>query len=139
MTKKILVVEDDLALARLFLAALKAEGWRGVIAGSGHEALTTVAARPPDAIVLDLLLPDMDGLQLIDMLHALPEGFAGPIIIVTASDLSGEARARLQGSVNQILRKGEHTLAQLTLQLHACLDSRTSSSPPRASMERRHD
>jgi signal transduction histidine kinase/DNA-binding response OmpR family regulator len=117
----ILIVEDDRAISDLFLRALESEGWHAVVARTGREALTTITARPPAAIMLDPLLPDIDGVQLITTLRERPGRVECPIIIVTARDMSSADRAQIQGSARQILRKGEHSPEELTRQLHCCL------------------
>ncbi|MBX0330565.1 response regulator [Oscillochloris sp. ZM17-4] len=115
----ILVVEDDSATADLYLRALEGEGWRAVVAESAREALSAITVHHPAAIVIDLLMPDMDGVQMISTLRTRPGSIACPIIIMAASDLSGAERAQLKRSARQILTNGAHTLDDLPRQMHS--------------------
>ncbi|NNJ13223.1 response regulator [Chloroflexales bacterium ZM16-3] len=123
----ILVVEGDHALAELYQRTLEGAGWRVVIARTGREALTAITTHPPAAIMLDLLLPDMDGVHLINTLRERPGRVECPTIIVISSDLSNADRAQVQGSTRQILRNGAHTFSELTKQLHCCLATHSST------------
>jgi CheY-like chemotaxis protein len=84
---QLLVVDDAAANRRLLAALLGSEGYRVRVASTGQEALDLVLEDPPDGIVLDLLLPDMHGSELVERLRGL--GFATPILVVT-----GDSRAR---------------------------------------------
>jgi CheY-like chemotaxis protein len=117
----ILVVADDRTITDPLLRALEGTGWRAVVARTGREALTAITARQPVVIVLDLLLPDMDGVQLIATLCERPGRVECPITIIASHDLSSAERAQLQSSARQLLRKGVLTLEELTRQMHCCL------------------
>jgi CheY-like chemotaxis protein len=84
--KTVLVVEDEPAIRGLLSLTLEAERYRVATAEDGHEALSRIRDRPPDAILLDLLLPRMDGWGVIRSLKH--DGMAGqiPIIAVSAGD-----------------------------------------------------
>ena len=84
----------------------------------GRAALAQVAQRRPSVILLDLMLPEMDGLQVIDELRASPSGQTIPIIVLTAKDLTVDERARLDTSVTQILQKGTYTSDELLRNVH---------------------
>ena len=64
-------------------------------AGNGRQALECVARRPPSVIVLDLLMPEMDGFELVAALQADPGWHDIPVIVITALDLNAIDRARL--------------------------------------------
>ena len=84
MTPKILVVDDEPDMLELISFNLKPEGYNVFTAGSGPEALNQARAILPDLIVLDLMLPDLDGVAVCEILHRLPSTAPIPIIIVTA-------------------------------------------------------
>lgn len=82
--KTILVVEDEQAIAQLVRHYLQKEGFRSVTAMNGVEALKKVKAEKPDLILLDLMLPEMDGLEVCKRVRSAPETAMLPIIMLTA-------------------------------------------------------
>ncbi len=82
--KKILVVEDEQDIAQLVQHYLQKDGFRSVTAINGVEALKKVKAEQPDLIVLDLMLPEMDGLEVCKRVRSAPETAMLPIIMLTA-------------------------------------------------------
>lgn len=78
---KVLVVDDEHAIVRALSAALEARGYRVTSARSGHEALERVATTAPDVVVLDLGLPDIDGLEVCRRIRRWSEV---PIVVLTA-------------------------------------------------------
>jgi DNA-binding response OmpR family regulator len=88
--QKILIVDDEPDIVELLAFNLKAEGYEIVTAASGLEALNQARATLPDLIVLDLMLPELDGLAVSEILHRLPSTAPIPIIMLTAwkSELS---------------------------------------------------
>jgi DNA-binding response OmpR family regulator len=83
-TISILVVEDDKAIAAFLQTALEREGFATTVAGNGRTALDHITHSPPDLILLDLMLPGMDGLQLCQAVRRRADYI--PIIMVTAKD-----------------------------------------------------
>ena len=79
----VLVIEDEIAVSEVITAALEDEGYRILTAGDGQDALQTVQREPPDAIVLDLRLPNVDGWQVVRWCRAHPATTAIPIIVVS--------------------------------------------------------
>jgi CheY-like chemotaxis protein len=109
----ILIVEDDTALRELLRCTLEQDGWPVTEAENGQVALAQVARCHPALILLDLMLPEMDGVEFIHELRATPAGRSIPIIIITASDLTSAEREHLNGSVEQILQKGLYSREDL--------------------------
>src|ERR1039458_19617 len=79
----VLIVEDDRKMLRVYSTSLEAEGYLVVEASSGQRAIEEVRTRTPDVILLDLGLPDMDGLALVPTMRA---NSAAPIIVVSARE-----------------------------------------------------
>ncbi len=80
----VLVVDDEPVLAELVSMALRYEGWEIATAGDGATAVALARQTPPDVVVLDVMLPDMSGL---DVLHKLREQIPGlPLLLLTAKD-----------------------------------------------------
>jgi DNA-binding response OmpR family regulator len=81
----VMVVEDEAAISEMIAAALGDEGYRVLTARDGQDALQQVQREPPDAIVLDLRLPNVDSWQVVRWCRAHPATTATPIIVVSAA------------------------------------------------------
>jgi signal transduction histidine kinase/CheY-like chemotaxis protein len=104
-----LVVEDDEAARALLVRALEQEGWRVRAAADGRAALEQVAAERPQLILLDLMMPEMDGFEFVQELHKLPGAQSIPVVVITAKDITLEDRLRLNGYVEKIVEKGAYS------------------------------
>ena len=100
---RILIVEDDLALARGLVSAFKGDGLAVDHLTLGCDAITMASSEPYCAIVLDLGLPDMDGLEVLRRLRQ--QGVKTPILILTARDAPGERVAGLDSGADDYLAK----------------------------------
>lgn len=98
----ILLVEDEKQMRRFVHLALSAQGYRVVDAENGTEALQQAAAHVPELVLLDLGLPDMDGLEVVTRLR---EWFTGPIIIVSAREQESEKVKVLDGGADDYITK----------------------------------
>jgi two-component system OmpR family response regulator len=113
---RVLVVEDDLRMAAAIKRGLRFEGLVVDVAGGGEEALRKVGAIDYDALVLDVLLPDLDGFETCRRLRA--DGIWLPVLMLTARD-SVEDRVRgLDGGADDYLTK-PFSLAELVARLRA--------------------
>jgi CheY-like chemotaxis protein len=92
-----------------------------VEAENGRVGLERVAAQLPGVIMLDLLMPEMDGFTFIDELRRRPECRHIPVIVVTAKDLTEDDHRRLSGQVIQILQKSGYSTRELLNQIHDLL------------------
>ncbi len=101
-TPLILLVEDELAIRRFLRASLPSESYRLEEAETGKQALRLAAQQPPDLVILDLGLPDIDGQ---DVLRQLREWLHAPIIILSARDQEQEKIAALDGGADDYLTK----------------------------------
>lgn len=100
-----LVVEDDEAIRQKIAKSLRQEGWTVQEAEDGKIAMELIEAQPPCLILLDLLLPVMDGFQVIEQIRKHPQWKHIPVVVITHVDLDAETRAKLQGKVQNILSK----------------------------------
>jgi DNA-binding response OmpR family regulator len=82
--KKILIVEDEKDILQLVKLYLEKEGYRTVTASTGSEGLAQVRTEKPDLVVLDLMLPEIDGLEICKRLRSAPDTAMLPIIMLTA-------------------------------------------------------
>jgi CheY-like chemotaxis protein len=109
----VLLVEDDDEMRELLRRQLEKEGWSVTEAANGRVALERLAEAPPGLILLDLMMPEMDGFQFIASLREREQWRSIPVVVVTAKELSAEERGRLNGYVEQILQKGAHSREEL--------------------------
>ncbi len=110
----VLVVEDSLENRELVCRMLQREGRAVVAAENGRIALEKLnAGLKPALILLDLMMPEMDGFQFLEEVRRRRELAGVPIVVVTAKDLTEADRKRLNGSVTQVLSKGSFTPEQL--------------------------
>src|SRR5205814_7946032 len=103
---RVLVVDDDPDALDLAVAMLGDSGYEIVTAINGREALDAIAAHTPNAIILDLMLPEMDGFEVVHRMSLNPEWRAIPVILLTARDLSHEERRALDIGTARIIQKG---------------------------------
>jgi CheY-like chemotaxis protein len=109
----VLLVEDDPPTREMMRRMLEKENWQVIEAENGRIALEQVNVKAPELILLDLMMPEMDGFQFITVLRQTPEWRTIPIVVVTAMNLTEKDRQQLNGSVIQILQKGAYTRDQL--------------------------
>lgn len=83
-SKKILLVEDDDALANVYIVRLKGEGFNVIRVANGEEALTAAKENKPDLVVLDAMMPKVSGFDVLDILRNTPETANLKIIMLTA-------------------------------------------------------
>jgi len=101
----ILVTEDDENIANLFNDFLWVKGYRIIIARNGKEALKQVALETPDLILMDIQMPEMDGLEAMKKLRAQPQFAFTPIIALTARAMAGDREQCLAAGANDYLSK----------------------------------
>jgi len=102
----VLVVDDDEGIRQLLRRILEEEGYTVVEAQNGRAALERMGERAPGAILLDLMMPEMDGFEFVNALRTREAWRQIPVVIITAKDLTAEDHERLNGSVVRILQKG---------------------------------
>ena len=110
-------VDDDESVRTLFRRALEEDGWTVTEAENGVVALERAAERRPDLVLLDLMMPMMDGFEFVVKFRAREENVSIPIIVVTAKDLTREDHQRLAGGVERIIQKGALTRQELLAQV----------------------
>ena len=109
----VLVIEDDAENRELMVRTLEKSGWMVSEAGNGQEALDVLASLEPGLILLDLMMPVMDGFEFLAAMRANPKWQHIPVVVVTAKDLTGDDRNRLKGMVEEVLEKNAYTREQL--------------------------
>jgi CheY-like chemotaxis protein len=104
-----LVVEDDPVSRQLLRALLEKDGFTVGEAENGRVALERVAAQRPEVILLDLMMPEMDGFEFVAALRQHHDWRAIPVVVVTAKDLTPDERLRLNGYVEKVIAKGAYS------------------------------
>ena len=104
--KSVLIVEDDAGARKMMRRLFEKEGWSVSEAENGRVGLEAVAAHTPGLVLLDLMMPEMDGFEFIEHLRKRPDGVDVPVVVLTAKDLTERDRQRLRGSVENVLQKG---------------------------------
>ncbi len=113
-----LIVDDDPGLRERLRSTLERNGWTVAEAENGRAALDIVAHRPPKVILLDLMMPVMDGFSFLQALRERPGCENIPVVVLTARDLSAEDRLRL-GGADRVFSKGETSLRDIAGELRA--------------------
>jgi CheY-like chemotaxis protein len=103
--RDVLIVEDDPATREAARRMLEHAGWSVAEAENGRVALERLADRRPGAILLDLMMPELDGFELIAELRQRPKWREIPVVVMTAKTLTEEDRQRLNGYVMAIVQK----------------------------------
>ena len=119
--KHVLVVDDDDHARDLVSRAVLKEGWHVQEANNGLAALEAMRARKPKLVILDLMMPEMDGFEVLEHLRADPALRSLPVIVVTAKQLSEEERSFLSRRVGSIMQKGSYSRSNLVEHLHSLI------------------
>lgn len=104
--KRILIIDDEEAIQTVVQFGLKlAVGWEVMTASSGREGIVRAQATQPDMILLDVMMPEMDGLTTFQQLRQQPETQAIPVILLTAKAQASEQRVFQATGVNGVITK----------------------------------
>ncbi len=124
----VMVVEDNAANREMTRRQLQSCDWQVVEAENGVRALEQLAQRRPDVILLDLMMPEMDGFEFLQRMKQRPEWRSIPVVVLTAKDLTAEDRQRLQGQIQQIHQKGAYSRQTLLDEIQDLLAARGSQT-----------
>ena len=105
MSDKILIVDDDIDSLKLIGLMLQRHGYEVVAANAGNQALAKATSEHPNLIILDVMMPDMDGYEVCRRLRANPETKAIPIIMFTAKTLVDDKVAGFEAGADDYLTK----------------------------------
>lgn len=125
---EILVVDDEPTVRSLVAAALTGEGYEIREAADGKEALESIAAGRPDAVVLDLLMPNIDGFGVLQHLHETPGLRDLPVLVLTAHQITKEEQRILDERTIATLQKSVYSAAELRRLLEQALGNRPLDS-----------
>ena len=119
--RSVLVIDDDPVILELMEAVLRPEGFEVLKAKDGRHGLQIARERNPDLVVLDLLMPEMNGFEVVDEMHGSPETASIPIVVLTNKSLSREEKDRLNGRIIAIRQKGEFHREDFVAQVRSLL------------------
>jgi len=120
---RIAILEDDPNAARLLRRILQARGDYDIFeAKDGRTGLEMIRREPPDVILLDLMMPEMDGFQVLQAIEADERLCGIPVIVVTAKELTKSEKERLGGQIQMLLEKGDFTDQDLLYQVLDALE-----------------
>ncbi len=123
----VLVVEDDPPTREMLRRILEKEGWTVSEAANGRLGLERIGEEVPSLVLLDLMMPEMDGFEFVEALRRRDDGFDVPVVVLTAKDLTEEDRRRLEGSVARVLQKGAHPTDEIVVEVRRLLEGARSA------------
>jgi len=115
--KKILLVEDDKALASVYVARLELEGFEVKHVANGEDALSTAVAFKPDLVLLDAMMPKITGFDVLDILRNTPETMNVHIIMLTALSQAKDKERAEQLGVDEYLVKSQVVIGDVVARI----------------------
>ena len=118
---QVLVVDDDPKTRDMLRRTLQKAGWTVAEAANGSEAIAALERAKPALVLLDLMMPGMDGFEVLERLHGDETWRDVPVIIITAKDLNADDVDRLNGRVVKVLQKGVYQRRDLVRDIQAMI------------------
>jgi CheY-like chemotaxis protein len=125
-----LVVDDDPEARDIMRRLLENHGWSVEAAADGRLAIEKLKKRVPAVILLDLMMPEMDGFQFVEELRKHAEWRDVPVVVITSKDLTPEERVRLNDQVEVVLQKGAYQSEDLLRETGRLVASRIRKQAP---------
>jgi len=113
----VLIAEDEDAIRELMVTVLTKDGWKVREAQNGRVALEIIQQQTPALVLLDLMMPEMDGFEFIETLRAQPWGVGIPVIVVTAKHLTADEHKLLNKHTQSVLQKGAYSMEEMLNQV----------------------
>ena len=120
-SRHILVVDDDVTTRIILRKMLVKDGWRIAEAEHGKDAIKCINKEKPELILLDLLMPVMDGFEFLNILKADDTWKNIPVIVITSKDLTEEDYSFLTNNVDRVIQKGKYTRKELILRINEAI------------------
>lgn len=114
---RVLVIDDEPGVLKLMATTLRSLGYTAICAADGMDGLSAVAESRPDVIILDLVMPNINGFEFLDQLRAQPANQDIPVIVWTSQDLNSQDSARLRAQSQAIVLKRHGDVALLLEEL----------------------
>jgi signal transduction histidine kinase/DNA-binding response OmpR family regulator len=129
MERRALVIDDDPLARDMLQRALERGGWSVHEAENGRCALEALGQARPSLILLDLMMPEMDGFEFLGRLRSQPAWAQVPVLVITAKTLTAAEHAQLNGDVGKILQKGSYTREELLAEVGALVSAAARRQP----------
>ena len=127
--KHILVIEDELLMANVYRDELCSAGFSVEVAADGESGLQMFCNRKPDLVLLDLMLPQMDGIQVLKTIRSLASPRELPVLVFTNAYLGGMVQSAWEAGASQVITKTAHTPRQVARIIKATVDDSRPSQP----------
>jgi CheY-like chemotaxis protein len=128
---RILIIDDDPGTRELLRRTLAAEDYTVMEAADGPKGLACLKRWRPDAVILDLMLPGMDGFEVLETMRRDDAWRGIPVVVVTAKDLTREEVAWLNGHASKVFQKGAYRRAELAGLVHELITRHADGLKPR--------
>lgn len=122
-------MEDDQDVREMLVRTLDKSSWNTKIAKNGREALESLKEAIPQLILLDLMMPEMDGFEFIAEMKTVVEWQDIPVVVLTAKDLSNKERQTLSGHVEQIIEKQSYSSDELVQEIRNMIVAHIQQKP----------
>jgi threonine synthase len=117
---RVAIVDDNPDVRRLVRRILQSQGnYTFYEASNGVEAVNLIQEQQPDLVILDLMMPELDGFSVLDAMQAKPETADIPVIVVTAKELTQEEKNSLKGRIQSLMQKGDFMSDELMDEVRA--------------------
>jgi adenylate cyclase len=123
-TARVLVIDDDPSVREVLCRTIGDLGWASVEASNGREGLDRFREQGADLVLLDVMMPEMDGFEFLARFRLLPGGESVPVVVMTAAELTSEDRAQLSRGVATVLTKSPGAIEELPTELWAAMRHR---------------
>ncbi|HVG48916.1 MAG TPA: response regulator [Rubellimicrobium sp.] len=123
---RVLVIDDDPATREVLRRALAREGWTVAEAVNGYKGLAFLRRCQPALVLLDLMMPGMDGFELLEAMRQEPALRDIPVVVITAKDITREEVAWLNRRATKVIQKGAYSRAKLAGTIHDLIAQRTT-------------
>jgi threonine synthase len=119
---RVAIVDDHPHVRLLIRRILQAQGKYDLFeAENGREALTLIRQEKPDLVILDLMMPELDGFSVLDAMRSDPATASIPVIVVTAQELTAKEKQRLEGQIQSLMQKGDFVSEELLDEVRALI------------------
>ena len=130
LASQVLVIEDDEATRQVVRRTLIKQGWTVAEAENGRVGLDLMAEHTPQLVLLDLVMPEMDGFEFLAELRKKEAWQSIPVVVLTSKDLTPEDTLRLTNNVEKILQKGAYTRDALLREVKKIVAQYTNRPTP---------
>ena len=122
-TPRVMIVEDDVANREMLGRQLEKEGWQVAELANGRMALEQIPQYRPNLVLLDLMMPEMDGFEFLNKFRQNPDWETIPVIVITAKDLTSEEHQKLvDHHIATIYQKGAYDRQSMLAQVHTLIE-----------------